>query len=215
MFGWFKHPARNKLLDFVDQIAKEQDKDHEFTPDLWRLEQRPRHLLFIYDEMMTKMPYTRRGTLGDPICPAFSKEKFSLWKKKAGKETFPIALDTGFGTIPRWAELSQAAPLASIKGELYSVPIEVIKKLDNSKINGVLFTRRRVKLYVPYQEMNASGNPMQRQSHEVKAWMYVGNPLWNDLLDGGYYFSPVKLFNPNDTETDQYYFFTIDEYTRQ
>lgn len=116
-----------------------------FTPDLWRLEQFDRTLLFEVGD-----PDNSRGF---PLHIGFTIEKLSLWKKAHEGIAF------------RMTQLQ--VPRARVKGFLYSVPAGFCMELDRERQNKVLYERKRVPLIIP--ELDASGNPLQ-----ILAWMYVG-----------------------------------------
>jgi hypothetical protein len=192
-----------------------------FTPDIARLQQYKVQLLFVYDECMKQH---QRHSLIQPAefqCTAFTEGQFSLWKKKLGKESFPIPLNTS----------SSMAPHSIIKGELWAIPPDNLVQLDNHKLNTVQFIRKRVRLIVPYTQQvwardrdtsariynlatppNSSILQVPRTAL-IKAWMYVGiDSFWDDQLDAGYLFSPVRNYTPNNFKLTNYYYFSPEEY---
>lgn len=189
------------------------DKDvNEFTPDMAELAKRPFHRVFIPDEMMS--PHFQNSLLGEGSvlrCWAFTTDKFSLWRKKLGKASLVIPLETKF----------KEAPYASLRGELYKVPTENIPELDNYKANGVEFIRKRVSLAIPYTAFDTKpGTPTYRTvvrkvDTSIDAWMYVGShETWNPRFVKG---SKIKYINKDGTTvgrlSDGHIYVSVREYT--
>ena len=184
---------------------EEADRNVDYTPDLVNLEQYENQRIFIYDEMMRG--HRKDHLLQDTFkCIAFTTERFTLWKKKLGNYSFPIASRTQYASTP----------FTRIKGELHIIPPKKFLILDTHKENGYTFRRKRVEVNIPFTERKwESGNTVDhKRLLQVKAWMYVGiNRYWADQFDGGYLFEPVKSFPPKNLDTKrEYYYFTKMEY---
>lgn len=199
--SWFSKKSDNTALKaFVAEVEKEQPP---CTDDVYALEQRQCQLLFVYDEMMSRhREYKERiEPYSTCVATAFTKDKFSLWKRDLKEQSFPIPLEVGY----------TGAPLAAVKGELYIIASKQLISIDNYKANGLLYARKRIKVNVPYRRYDQWGTLQPLEYRELKAWMYVGLDKWNELLDSGYTFKPVKLYKPNDPNREKYYYFTISE----
>ena len=202
------------------------------TPDLIWLEGAQWRLVFLYDELMKNRRLYEELIGKDSVClsNAFTKGTgLALWKKRLGEESFPIALE-GADKIPAQrgissVRLSKMGPkelskgiLGRIKGEVFAVPVPVLKKLDNHYENGLLFNRERVRVLVPYHLQYSS----QTIDHnelilEVRVWMYVGiKEHWSKELDGGYLYQPVGAYAPHVNWVDGhrigvYYYYSKQE----
>lgn len=197
------------------------------TPDLSYLEMRPFWRVFIPDEIMKS--HFKSELLGEGAvlrCHAFTQGRFSVWRKKLGKASQIIPLETKFTTMP----------YATIRGELWKVPTEtIVKKLDSYKLNGIQFNRKRVSLNIPISnEMNKEAGDhsylqVKRELANVKAWMYVGNhDFWHHkLINGskitykkngelvavgrcvdGTIYIPVGNYKPKNTLLEDYYYYS-------
>jgi hypothetical protein len=184
----------------------------EFTPDLHILQQKAKHLLFVYDNVpgVGLNQHLDDPALATNEMSAFTLGTFSLWKKSLGVHSYPIALKS---EVER-GKYSKC-PAARIRGELYLVNPNVFVTLDTQARNGVEFTRKKVKTYIPYRyswSQTLGQMPFMERMFPVEAWMYVGNPeFWDQQLDGGYHFQPVKMYAPNRPWHKPYYSFTPQE----
>jgi hypothetical protein len=185
------------------------------TPDVWNLCRRMQHNIFVYDETMYGMPqHSLIETEAVRRAAAFTSKPFCLWKKKLGKASFPILLN------PNGQEHESWRP-ARVKGVIYSVFTNTLIRLDNYKKNGVQFERKRIEVTVPNRRITVPKGKEVRGNQwdgvpvgfdRVPVYVYVGiNRFWDDQLDGGYTFSPVKLYTPNDGRAP-FYFFTTQEF---
>lgn len=197
-------PQLTPSTPMVSAIGREL----EYTPDNWYLSQFQYQLVFIYDGMKERMPnHEQLGELTIPTVQAFTKDKFSVFKQKMGRSSYPIPLEKEYKTVP----------FLPLRGELHRLTTRKLKELDILRRNGKFFQRKRVVLYVPYRERlsRALCGPMQVQA--VKAWMYVGiTEAWDGLLDGGYEYGVVQDFRVNRNKDisyfPHYYNFTNKEY---
>lgn len=186
-----------------------EQSNEEFTPDIAKLERYKYQLIFVYDEMMFSHPQAEilkpEATL---LSKAITKNGYTLWKRKLGQESYPVALDQKFHNLLK----------APIKGELYRMRPKHFILLDSYKDNGVRYYRKRIDVVVPWKEVvrhkktNVVITRAERKT-EIKAWMYIGIPdFWEEILDAGFMSSPVRCFQPNDPNLKPYYMFTKLEY---
>lgn len=180
----------------------------EFTPDIGILEQRNFWLLFVYDRWQQEHE-DYPIMLGDASVPcgtAFTKEKFHMFKRRLGKDSDAIALDSTWSSVPSH----------SVRGQLHLVESSHYTKLDTVKRNGVHFERRRVSLLMPYTQYgwkSDGGMWKLMKLQELRAFMYVGlHSHWDDLLDGGFLFDRVRSYKPNRKDLSEYFVFNKKEY---
>lgn len=177
------------------------------TPDIAALERREWQLMFVYDEMMSALPFN--GLLKDHarlLGTAFTHTRFTLWKTLCDGLNSAVALsppDKDFVT----------APARPIMGEIYAVRPYQFLKLDNHKGNGMMFNRKRVNLIIPYREQIVDPKKDivlmdEPRTARVSAWMYVGEPAYHPI-DGGMYYQSVARYVPNNPkfwDLEYYYF---------
>lgn len=200
------HLPNTKIkIEMPDADWREQaDRRCDYTPDIWQLEKKRFQLTFVCDELQRNMiMHHQIGEYSRSVCKAFTKERFSLWRMNLGKVSRVIPLRTEF----------YGAELHSIKGELYATVSQQYPELDKYKQNGVLYQRERVRLVIPTKTIKWSypeGHFSETPSVYIgTAWMWIGIPeYWNNLLDGGYHFSPVKRFTPRNLHVKRYYCYT-------
>ena len=200
-------------LDWLDQA------DHsKHTPDLWRLEQYELQLLFVCDEMQPSHTKNTKLQGGIELGTAYTEDNFQMYKKRLGKESFPIPMEQNGDTSKD--TIFTGLPKTTIKGELFAIRPEQFISLDKYKENRLNFLRKRVSLYIPYREVSWNKEQGVVTSEEivkspVKAWMYVGNPeFWNGQWDNGYLFLPVRTFShKHPVKHLRYYSYTKLEYT--
>lgn len=103
--------------------------------------------------------------LGFPLlCSAYTVEKLSLWHHTT---------EEVFESIPLRAS---GMPRARIEGNLYRVTDEEMKTLDRKRPIGVEWERKRIPVYVPFQ--NEEGGMTQ-----IHAWAYFGeNDAWLERI---------------------------------
>lgn len=242
MFGWLKQTAtaisRPHRPDA--QWIAEASQLYPNTPDLWWLGKRHLQLIFVYGTQMRGHP---QHELIDQhsvyAATTYTDGKFSLWKKKLGKESFPIAIE-GSTPLPDghlaagWKPPTWALPpRARIQGELYAIDTQQLIALDKHYQNTLEFQRKRVPLVIPYKKLyRIPGSAMQQQIAEqmggrfkdevvtsendvatVKAWMYIGkSEYWTDQSD--HLFSPGNTFRSRVGWLGDYYAFTKEEYSK-
>lgn len=192
---------------------------YRHTPDLYLIEDQARHLVFIYGEMMANRYFSCfLADHGEKRTEGFTVDKsFSLWSKRNGDLSYPIALRG----VEDFRAINNNTNTARIKGEVWSITPQGMFALDNEFQNGVLFERARVRLTVPFQ-VSCFDNTGKRhygttdKRHSlVRAWMYTGNKEhWEDQLDGGFEFSPAPRFKSKQNGFGDYYYWTPNEFER-
>ena len=224
---------RKPKFEYIPSAAEVQDFT-QYTPDHIWLEKHEWVLLFVYDDLMTNRP--RYDWLKDQsfFCGrAFTEDKdYALWKKKLGEFTIPIPLKgadrlykgPGITSVPlSKMDSNKICPgiLGHIKGEVHAIRPQLLwNKLDRHYENRLEFTRKRIKLLVPYRVQNGGvGVDHNEFVKVIKAWMYVGNKdYWNSQLDGGLLYTPVGAYVPNTSNIDGhelsfYYYYSRLEYS--
>lgn len=118
----------------------------EYTPDLFRLEQAERQLVFECGPLRYDAPYV--GT-------AYTVEKYTLLKQHE-RVAIPLR-HVGF-------------PKARVQGTLYIMTPEQIVELDKKRKNGVVYARKLTAVTSPI--VDKYGDPIRLQN----AWIYKGVP---------------------------------------
>lgn len=216
LFPPYGFPTMDQHLEMVSENC--------FTPDLSELEQYVTHPVFVPDDLMTG--HRRHHLLGgaERKAWAFTKQSFSVWKHKKKKYTHPILLE----------ERSSIIPNSVVKGELYFLPTDTIKAIDNHRTNGIQFIRKRLPVVVPYhkkvkqvkvvrvkgvEELRMSEHISRQEHQKISAFVWVGNPpFWEDNWNT-WAFSKVEQdswvagVEPGlAAENEKYYFFKYKEY---
>lgn len=233
MRGWLKNTAE-KLHMLPHQPDAEwiasASQVHPLTPDLVWLTRRHFQLLFVYGTQMRGHPqHELVMEHGAYAATTYTDGKFSLWKKRLGKESFPIALENSGWRRPDW----NVPPFGRVQGELYAISTEQLIALDKHYQNTLEFQRKRVPLVLPYRKLfKIPGTEIQRHIEEslgiepkssvvttqpgvqlVKAHMYIGrSDYWDNQLE--YMFSSAPLHQPRLGWLGDYYVFTKEEYSR-
>lgn len=240
MFGLFRKEIKGPDREWVEKALKAAP----FTPDIQELETRERHLVFEYGTAMRG--YRNSDLLNGFLYTAFTNPnvgKYSLWKKKLGPMSFPIALPISF----------RDTPLRAIKGELHAIRPTQFIELDKYMLNTVQFERVRVNVVIPYSQRlfikdrakleelmggplnirrdglntysDAGSEVIYKGMLKLKAWMYIGlQDYWvtdGEPLDAGYIFEPVQHYvhcretpGYQPTRPDNYYYFSKKEYDK-
>jgi hypothetical protein len=183
----------------------------DFTPDVWKLEKRYFHNVFIYNELMTNSREYSEVMEGKAVKLAAAytaDDTFVMYKKAVGKETFPFTLkttpDMKFGNSTFLGEP------AHVMGQLFTMRPGQVIRLDTHLLNTVQFERVRVKICIPFRYKNGSqlSEPMVKS---LPAWMYVGRyDWWADLLLNKKLYPPVKFYSSPENQYRErlnYYFF--------
>lgn len=190
------------------------------TPDIWKLEQLQFQNIFIPDEMMLGKPqnsliaeFGREGMVPThPSC--FTLEKFTFFKKDLGVASYPIAMEKGWN--PEDYHRVKPVP-AKIKGQLYTIFSQGIKKLDIHRQNTLQFKRIRTDISLPFHHVSYSTErPLPKISRPylrtVEAWMYVGIPeYWGSRIGDLFGITECNHFEYNEPDqkfwVDRYYKF--------
>lgn len=202
----------------------EANQRTQFTPDIAFLEAYELQPVFVVEEFQSM--FKRFGMLKEGLVHslghAFTEEKFLMWKKPLGLESYPVpivATEQNTSIVPWYPK-----PLP-IKGELYAIRPYTFMELDKHKANGVQFVRRRVKIHRPlravvrlpvekglehisrterllrYEHVAPKVALSDEFIHKYTAWMYVGrDEYWADQYGESAYDSRLKIvktFEPN------------------
>lgn len=203
--------------------------DNRYTPDAAELEKYQFQLLFVCDQLQRGMSLYKDIEMGAYLCNAFTTKSFQFFKSRTGGWEYPIPLETDLAQ----PVVKYMPPPAQIKGELHLIEPWQFRKLDIDRKNGVQFSRKRIRILVPYRELHhildtKNGELIPRllegwetqkiESPEkvyiIRAWMYVGElDFWSDIVDAGYHFEAVTNFEPRKEKwlKKRYYKFTRNE----
>lgn len=217
-----------KKLDFANaqdfQLVGAERKA-QYTPDIWRLEQNEWQLLFVYDTFMER--HENHAIIQEhiyqnkPLYSGFTADDhWGLWKKKLGKDSFPIPLINKYRNPNAFLRHNA---VGRIKGELVAVRPYMFIDLDKHYKNKYEFNRYRSTIWVPYRKKvltNLGVMVTPETTQTVRAWMYVGVPsFWDQQLDGGLFFEPVKSFDPPHRDgkwrMGRYFYWSLGEYNHQ
>jgi hypothetical protein len=171
----------------------------KFTPDIAELELSQFQLVFLCDDLMLagrKYDLIREHSAF--VTRAFTKREYQFFKKSTD----------GSAVIVNASQKMQTGNLR-VKGELHCILSTRIPELDTHYQNGVSFQRYRTPLLraaTPVaiaQDVDVDGNGHKKVFHlpevidPLEAWMYIGlRSYWDDLLDGGFAFEPVRIAEP-------------------
>lgn len=191
-----------------------------FTPDLWQLEMRKAHPVFIADDMMQTQPNHKMVAEGGlsgfyPFHYGYTSQRYNFVKKNLGLKSFPIALD-----LRETDELPAfMVERHRIRGEVYALRAEQIIALDNHRQNGVQFTRTPVTINIGHRKnykhttTDSKGNKFidyslgREEMTSITAFMYVGREAyWKDQLEAGFFdFSPIDIIQEDRLWLKEYY----------
>jgi len=191
------------------------------TPDVLALQQFKRHLVFLpcnlqqgkaYHSLLTDSP-EYQGV-------AYTRGKYMMYVKQLGNESFPIPLP---GVAERKVIRTRLndhfdPPSARIRGELYWVsPDCLMENLDNHKLNGVEFARKRIEVVLPYKDpitqVNRDTGQLEANFSGEKTWIYSAwfyegvEDYWDKQIDAGYLFKPGTLYQSRKKWMDKFYEF--------
>jgi len=180
----------------------------KYTPDLAKLREKPAHFMFFVDDL--KRGHRRHEMLkgAEFFATAFSRSGYSMWKHNLGKETFPIPFEDSDAVVP----------FSKVKGELYLVPTDMIKILDEHRQNGVQFIRKRVRLAIPFRTVRMDKDAKVVYTSRTReqywsAWMYVGiNDYWVELLNGVQFGTVSQQHFGVEGNSMKYYEFVYQDY---
>ena len=133
------------------RYSQEASKKALFTPDLAELQQKETINIFLYNEMQTGQP--NHGKLGPTAiyrgCGYTASSAYSMWTKRLGNETFPMALKIEDDHV--LGQTSLIGDPGQIMGEVYTIrPFEIIP-LDEYMLNCVYFERTPTQILVPFK----------------------------------------------------------------
>lgn len=216
---WFAKKFKPQL--WPDEIFWKENDSPKDTGDMAKLQQAPFQLLFVYNQLMDghrSFPILENSVCplskNKPGIPAFTQEhNLVMYKKRLGMGSYPIVLKEE--TIRR--NLMGQPLVGRVKGELYAVESKCYSELDSYMCNGVEFRRKRTRVLVPFRKKSDRSEEFIKV---VNAWMYFGKrSYWLGLLDGGYEYTTVKMYEPHNQYIDgelmgSYYAFTQMEYER-
>lgn len=187
----------------------------EYTPDIQELETRGFQLLFVMGELM--VGHRKHDELLNQhsacLSAGFTVHDYVCVLHKLGQVGYPITLEESIRGFRR----------TRVKGELFAVRSSQFISIDNYKLNGVEFNRKRIKVVVPYQEvLQGVGETTilpHQQMEVVDAWAYLGNySYFHNFLDAGYEFVPVNIYKYegiNDTWLGEFAYFSEEEYKKR
>lgn len=184
MFGFKKKPVVNSEDIEFQRWLSTVNKAGQFTPDLYTIQQKANHHVFVYNEAM-EGHRSHFDLVGNSpyLGMSFTIRHFTMYKKAVGDESFPFILDN---------VRDIRVNASRVGGELYSLSPKQLIKLDEHCLNTVQFNRVRLKVVIPHKikylhEEKLSAFP------PIEAWVYVGKrDFWEDLLDGGYHYPVVR-----------------------
>lgn len=181
-----------------------------FTPDIATLELSPYQLLFVCDDLMHAGPRNHFLGKSERKGRGYTARHYSFYRKNT--DGTPVVMK-----VAKQPENRFDFSALKIKGEIFQVRSEQFTKIDTLYQNGVQYRRERVKILYPTTphgmlvNKTTDGKPLplalQGPKHFllpervdlIECWMYIGTPrYWNDLLDGGFLFEPVRISEPKE-----------------
>ena len=217
--------SRYNFADATDIALISNARDgRQYTPDLWKLEQRDWGLLFLPGELMARHPM--RSMISSFLLPgvnyaAFTQDQgWSLWKVKADNDGQPMGQDQY--TVPIVNHFRSVLS-GRIKGELVGIRTYMFIDLDKYYQNGYEFRRIRTNVVVPYRKkiLSRIGEMVSDEFTQViRCWMYVGIPsVWDERFDAGRQFSLVKHYEQKSVQdrwnAGRYFYYSLGEYEQQ
>lgn len=180
----------------IDPAMDHWHRQCEMTPDIWKLEQYHRQLIFVADDMQTggknNKLVAEASFTAEPAHPTvYTHHKYTFWKKDLGVHSYTIILPEGYR--PTGFVRYPVEP-ARIRGELWAIRPSQFILLDKHKQNGVQFKRDRVRIKLPsrfvcYDDKRPLPNITDQPFHTVTAWLYTGVPDYWDAQIGGIFAS--------------------------
>ena len=175
-----------------------------FTPDIATLELQQFHLVFVCDDLMKGgKNYTVIKEDSTFVVRTFTLRPYNFYRKRT--DGSPAIVNVG----------TMETGSLRVKGEVHSVLTPGVVKLDKHYQNGVQFKRYRTPLLYPstptgvLKNVCEDGKPLPytlqgnkrftlpERVDPIEAWMYIGlRSYWDDLLDGGFAFEPVRIVEP-------------------
>lgn len=208
-------------LPSLKWVLEDMERKHLYTPDKETVLAKSKWYLFLPDDL--KFRHRRhdliQGNSELKVHAAYTEKDFFHWKKDLGDASFTIPLQC----TPKEKQGHLGPMPAKVCGELHLVDSHLLLYLDQHRLNGVQFERKRIKLRIPYREqrwlkdrgraeevlgrnLDASTAYLTKwQYAEEWAWMYCGiRDYWDEQLDAGYQFQPVPVYKPNTNWINAY-----------
>lgn len=175
-------PSLSSLLSYVPKVFEDRPVRFKLpvnrindiaavpphTPDLGILQGREHHLLFDYGQRLDL----------DKVCDGYSANRMCLWNRR----------DTDKDGISAVAFKAKGQHCTSVQGRVYTVRVNDLVKLDNQRMNGVLFRRKRVGIHLP--ALDSTSKAIGSNPAFITAWAYIGVPTpWKEEIeyDTGFY----------------------------
>lgn len=160
---------------------------HQDTYDLPHLNLYDEHPVFLYGTLKSNFPRNVVCDAGTMICEASTTEKMMMFKRAVG-EGYPVIFNDLQNPLPKPCE----PYVATVKGELWHVPTDVLVEMDSIEGNPTVYQRIPLEI----QLMSKPVTPSEYQLFQVvKAWGYVGNKdFWREDADTSR-ITPIKPVN--------------------
>lgn len=186
----------------LNNLYLKYSKNNQYTPDYVDLVRKKRFFLFVYDNMMMghkENEYALETNLNNKrnLFTAYTEDTFYHWKKDLGIESTSVVVEDA---IRAFVPFRDHVVPARVQGELYSIRLESLMKIDFLRENGLQFFRKKVIIRVPHSKVIYSKeNPLPAlidpKYQTVEAWMYIGNSYyWQDQLGGVIPSNPLPYF---------------------
>lgn len=189
-----------------------------FTPDIATLELSQYQLLFVCDDLMRAgRNYKLISDSSATVARGFTRLGYNFYRRAIYNPITKEIDETAVVMAAKQWNNRYDFSCLRIKGEVHSVETDAFIKLDTHYQNGVQFRRKRVQILYPTRQhgqvvnKSTDGKPLpytlQGRKHfllpervdPIWAWMYIGiSAYWNDLLDGGFAFEPVRILEPKE-----------------
>lgn len=199
---------RNLFRPSLKKIIAEAEREVDFTPDVWDIEQKEFHHLFEYGE--AKRDERRYDIISEFSVyqgVAFTQEShFGMWVHDIGPASYPIMLETRRKKVTapvRMLALGNGS--ARIRGEWHLIQPEGLIELDKYRLNGIQFLRKPVSIDFPHRKIiditdQNDGSVTRKTTGEqhykkIKAYAYFGiKEYWDTRLDAGFDY-PTATYN--------------------
>lgn len=207
--------------DFLDlkTFISDCDKAFSHTPDWMPMEELPVQPVFVYCNMQYRgkehnvieniMKQTNGDVNKSPY--AFTQECYEVWQTRDGINSIPIALTSRAPKLSnKTGTFQPTLPRASVlRGRVYFIPSGFMNELDYHKKNGIIHSRRKITVRVPYQITcyDLYRHPFEVEDvRDVEVWAYLGkHRYWDEHLDGGFTMDKCRLhdYRPADKPSNK------------
>lgn len=191
---------------------------NRYTPDIAQLEAHEWQLYFACDE--TQRGHLKHDLIGEheDKCPGFTQKSFNYWDHDAPfMPPIPMAANGFHNSLPGYPDICK------IKGRILKIRPQAFLKLDEYKENGVQFRREKVRILVPWRQLEFIKDPYRppewieqvlslqtgltyEKVHVIRAWMYVGVPQYWDKMISVFDYRSVQTFEAKNRQwCHQYY----------